>query len=118
MSRRLFLPSPFKNITREVVSDPMTGELSVLVHEDLDATFKANQRRRLDNPKGYVAGDKDMRTIAQIPLTLCIIIERETGIKLTGGLGRDLNEDEWKIINGRYLKNPDYSKVRTSDMVM
>lgn len=117
MARRLFIPSPFANITREIVTDPVTGESRVLVHEDLSATFKANERRRLDNPKGYVGGDKDLRTIANIPLTLCIIIERETGIKMTGG-SRDLNEDEWKIINGRYLKNPDYSKVRTSDMVM
>lgn len=95
----------------------MTGECRVLVHEDLDVTFKANAQRRKDNPLGYVHGDKDVRSIANIPLTLCIIIERETGIKLLGGV-RDLNEDEWRIINGRYLKNSDYSKIRTSDMVM
>lgn len=119
MSRRLFIHSPFANITREIVTDAVTGDVRVLVHEDLDAVFKSNQRQRLDNPQGYVCGDKDLRKIATIPLTLCLIIERETGINLTGsGLGRDLTDDEWRIINARYLRNPDYSKVRTSDMVM
>jgi hypothetical protein len=119
MGRRLFLPSSYANIQRELVQDPMTGEISVVLHEDLDVTFKANNRRRLDNPKGYVQGDRDMRTIATITPTLANIILRETGIDVLGcGAGRDLHEDEWKIINGRYLKNPDYSKFRTSDMVM
>lgn len=116
MGKRLFIPSPWANIKRELVTDKVTGDITEVLHEDLDATFKRNQRERLDNPSGIVDGDKDVRTLARIPMTLCHKILAETGIDLIGNMGKDIEPEQWAVLCRKYLDNSEYSKIRTSDL--
>jgi hypothetical protein len=117
VSKRLFIPSPWANIKRELVTDNVTGAISVIMHEDLDMTLKANERQRFENPQGIVDGDRDVRTLARIPASLCHKIFLETGIDLLGNMGSDLAPEQWNTLCRKYLNNSEYSKIRTSDLV-
>lgn len=114
---RIILPSRFKNLQREIVTDKATGETRVVVHEDLSYALKEARDAKSADPKGHF-GDKrdgDWRRVAHLPLTVINRIREESGIDLLGMQGQDIDADQWDYLNKKYLNNGDYKAFRTNE---